>query len=204
MKPTTPDALVRRYLRRLRDELRDLPRDRRQEVLDQVNEHIAESRLAPDVRSTAQVQAMLDRLGDPATLGADARDRFGVPPSRRGPLETLVLLLSCLGPLLVVVPSIFVPFGLVRPWQVVPVIIVGLLWLSRVWRLRDKLVATALLLSAVGLFPVLRVVGFHDTNLPSLVAILLMLVVPFATAGTYLQIRIRRLTAPAPAGFATG
>jgi acyl-CoA reductase-like NAD-dependent aldehyde dehydrogenase len=41
MKPTTPDALVRRYLRQLRAELAPLPADRRQEVLDQIGEHIA-------------------------------------------------------------------------------------------------------------------------------------------------------------------
>lgn len=198
MKPTTPDELVRRYLRRLRDELRDLPPDRRREVLDQIGEHIAVRRSEPDVRSAAEVRAMLDRLGDPAALGADARERFGIPPSRRGPLETLVLLMSCLGPLLVFVPSIFIPFGTVRPWQAVPVVIAGVLWLSRVWRLRDKVIGTALLLGCVGLFLILKVLGFHDVNLPSLVAMLLMLVVPFGAAGIYLQVRIRQLTAVAP------
>ncbi|MFC6015245.1 hypothetical protein ACFP2T_03425 [Plantactinospora solaniradicis] len=202
MKPTTPDELVRRYLRRLRDELRDLPQDRRREVLDQIGEHIAVRRSEPDVRSEAEVRAMLDRLGDPAALGADARERFGIPPPRRGPLETLVLLLNCFGPLLVLVPSVFIPFGPVRPWQAVPVVIAGLLWLSRVWRLRDKVIGTALLLSCVGLFVMLKVLGFQDVSLGSLVALLLMLVVPFAAAGLYLQIRIRRLTAVTPAELA--
>lgn len=202
MKPTTPDELVRRYLRRLRAELRDLPPDRRREVLDQIGEHIAVRRSEPDVRSEAQVRAMLDRLGDPAVLGADARERFGIPPSRRGPLETLVLSLTWLGPLLVLVPSIFIPFGAVRPWQAVPAVIAGLLWLSRVWRLRDKLIGTALLLGCVGLVVILKVLGFRDVNLPSLFAVLLMFVVPFAAAGLYLRIRIRQLTAVAPTELA--
>ncbi|MBF9131265.1 hypothetical protein I0C86_20200 [Plantactinospora sp. S1510] len=203
MKPTTPDELVRRYLRRLRAELRELPPDRRREVLDQIGEHIAVRRSEPDVRSAAEVRAMLDRLGDPAALGADARERFGIPPPRRGPLETLVLLLSWFGPLLVLVPSIFIPFGMVRPWQAVPVVVAGLLWLSRVWRLRDKLTGTALLLGCVGLFVILKVLGFQDVNLPSLVAVLLLLVVPFGAAGLYLQIRLRHLTADTTAELAT-
>ncbi|MEO3818283.1 hypothetical protein [Plantactinospora sp. B24E8] len=37
---------------------------------------------------------MLDRLGDPAVLGADARERFDIAPRRSGPLEATVLLVG--------------------------------------------------------------------------------------------------------------
>ncbi|AVT36518.1 DUF1700 domain-containing protein [Plantactinospora sp. BB1] len=204
MSPSTPDALVRGYLRRLRAELAPLPADRRQEVLDQIAEHIAVRRAEPDGQSLAEVRAMLDRLGDPATLGADARERFGVPPRRRGPLETLVLLCCGLGPFLVLVPAVALPFGPVRPWHVVPVAVAALLWLSRFWPVRDKLAATAMLLGCAAVFVLLDLAGFRDTGLGSLALLLVALFVPFGAATCYLAIRTSRLGgAAAPAGLGT-
>ncbi|MGI5145891.1 DUF1700 domain-containing protein [Plantactinospora sp. CA-294935] len=203
MKPTTPDALVRRYLRQLRAELAPLPADRRQEVLDQIGEHIAVRRSEPDGRTLAEVRAMLDRLGDPATLGADARERFGVPPRRRGPVETLVLVCAAAGPFLVLVPAVLLPFGSVRPWHVVPVAVAALLWLSRLWRVRDKVVGTALLLGCVAVFVLLDLLGFQDTGLNSLALLLVALFVPFGAATCYLAIRMSRLGATVPPSLGT-
>ncbi|GIG85447.1 HAAS signaling domain-containing protein [Plantactinospora endophytica] len=202
--PTTPDTLVRRYLRRLRAELAPLPADRRQEVLDQIGEHIAVRRAEPDVRTLAEVRAMLDRLGDPAVLGADARERFGVPPRRRGPLETLVLVCCGLGPFLVLVPAVAVPFGAVRPWHVVPVAVAALVWLSRFWLIRDKLAATAMLLGCVAVFVLLDLLGFEDTGLGSLALLLLALFVPFGAATCYLALRMSRLSTVVPARAGIG
>ncbi|MEQ4300889.1 hypothetical protein ABNF97_05760 [Plantactinospora sp. B6F1] len=199
MKPTTPDALVERYLRQLRAELAPLPADRRQEVLDQIGEHIAVRRAEPDGQTVAEVRAMLDRLGDPVTLGADARERFGVPPRRRGPVETLVLACAATGPFLVLVPAVLVPFGTVRPWHVVPVAVAALLWLSRLWPVRDKLVGTALLLGCAAVFVLLDLLGFQDTGLGSLALLFVALFLPFGAATCYLAIRMSRLTTAAPA-----
>ncbi|MDW5328656.1 HAAS signaling domain-containing protein [Plantactinospora sp. KLBMP9567] len=203
MKPTTPDALVRRYLRQLRAELAPLPADRRQEVLDQIGEHIAVRRSEPDGQALVEVRAMLDRLGDPATLGADARERFGVRPRRRGPVETLVLVCAVAGPFLVLVPAVLLPFGSVRPWHVVPVAVAALLWLSRLWRVRDKVVGTALLLGCAAVFVLLDLLGFQDTGLGSLALLLVALFVPFGAATCYLAIRMYRLGAAVPPNLGT-
>ena len=82
---TEADALILRYLQgRLEAELRDLPANRRQELLDEVGEHIAAARAALDPETEAGVRTMLERLGDPADIAAEARERFGVqrPPAR--------------------------------------------------------------------------------------------------------------------------
>jgi uncharacterized membrane protein len=45
---TEVDALILRYLQDLEAELRDLPANRRQELLDEVGEHIAAARATLD------------------------------------------------------------------------------------------------------------------------------------------------------------
>jgi Protein of unknown function (DUF1700) len=69
---------VGEYLRRLQREMRDIPSQRRDEILSEIEEHINE-RLSelPDA-SDANVRNVLERLGDPEDIAADARDRFGV------------------------------------------------------------------------------------------------------------------------------
>jgi uncharacterized membrane protein len=81
---TEADALIHRYLQELEGELHDLPANRRQELLDEVGEHIAAARAALDPETEAGVRTMLERLGDPAEIAAEARERFGVqrPPAR--------------------------------------------------------------------------------------------------------------------------
>jgi uncharacterized membrane protein len=75
---TEADALVLRYLQDLESQLGDLPANRRQELLDEVGEHIAAARADLDPETEARVRSLLDRLGDPADIAAEARDRFGV------------------------------------------------------------------------------------------------------------------------------
>ena len=95
---TEVDALILRYLQDLEGELRDLPANRRQELLDEVGEHIAAARAALDPETEAGVRTMLERLGDPADIAAEARERSGVPspPTRpatpRLEIAALVLL----------------------------------------------------------------------------------------------------------------
>ena len=84
---TEVDALILRYLQDLEGELRDLPANRRQELLDEVGEHIAAARAALDPETEAGVRTVLERLGDPADIAAEARERCGVqrPPAGRPP-----------------------------------------------------------------------------------------------------------------------
>ena len=81
---TTTDRLVEDYLDRLEDELADLPRAKRRELVDEIEAHIAEGRTHGD--SEAQVRTLLDRLGEPSEIADEARDRFGIAPrgSARG------------------------------------------------------------------------------------------------------------------------
>jgi uncharacterized membrane protein len=72
-QPDTTDQLVRSYLHAVEHALADLPEDRRRELLGDLSDHIAAERAALDPPTEAAVRAILDRLGDPATLAAEAR-----------------------------------------------------------------------------------------------------------------------------------
>jgi hypothetical protein len=124
---TEADPLILRYLQGLEVELHDLPANRRQELLDEVGEHIAAARADLDPETEAGVRTMLERLGDPADIAAEARERFGVqaqPPRPATPwLEVVALVL-------LVIPFIGWVVGVV------------LVWLSRLWTTRDKLIGT--------------------------------------------------------------
>ena len=78
---TGTDALILRYLQDLEAQLKDLPANRRQELLDEVAEHIAAARAGLEPETEAGVRTVLERLGDPAEIAAEARERFGVPPA---------------------------------------------------------------------------------------------------------------------------
>ena len=115
------------YLRRLDDELHDLPRARREEILGEIREHIAEA----DPVTEAELREVLDRLGDPEDIAADARERFGTPRGpRMGAQEIFALLLMTIGSFL------FPVIG----W----IIGIALLWGSSAWSRRDKWVGTLL------------------------------------------------------------
>ena len=76
----TPDKLVERYLKHLEVELDDLPRDRRREIVDEIAGHIAEARAGLEHETEADVRNILEHLGDPVEIAADARERFEVQP----------------------------------------------------------------------------------------------------------------------------
>jgi hypothetical protein len=124
---TKADSLVDRYLKDLEAELADLPANRRRELLDEVGEHIVAARATLDTETEAGVRTVLERLGDPADIAAEARERFGVPvPVARQAsprLEAIALVL------------LVIPF---LGW----VVGVVLIWVSRLWTTRDKLIGT--------------------------------------------------------------
>jgi hypothetical protein len=123
----TGERLVDDYLDRLDDALADLPRAERREIVEEITEHIAVARveLAPD--DEAGLRALLDRLGDPRQIAADAHGRSAPAQTRRGWQETLAIILLLGGGFVAGVG-----------WFVGVV----LLWLSPVWTLRDKLIGT--------------------------------------------------------------
>jgi len=131
MHPPTR-TLVDDYLDRLEVELADLPAARRRELVAEIEEHIAEAQAELDDPTEADVLTLLDRIGDPSDIAAEARERLDlVPPQqpRRRRLEIVALV--CLLP-----GSLLFPIG----W----IVAIVLVWLSDVWTTRDKWIATLL------------------------------------------------------------
>lgn len=126
---TTQYPETERYLQRLDRCLRDLPRAQREEIMEEVRTHIEEELAVAS--SDAHVRNILDDLGDPEMIAADARTRFDVAPRKAGTLEGFAIAGLLVG-------------GLILPfvgWFVGVV----LLWISRVWTTRDKLIGTFVL-----------------------------------------------------------
>ena len=139
---TTPDKLVERYLKHLEVELDDLPRDRRQEIVDDISGHIAEARAGLEHETEADVRNILDGLGDPAEIAEDARERLDVhAPARVSPYKAGWIEVGAL--VLLLVGGLILPF---LGW----LIGVLLLWLSNAWNVRDKIIGTVLVPGGLG------------------------------------------------------
>lgn len=158
MNATAADQLVARYLARLQAALRDLPAARREELLEQqVSEHIATARAELGAQaSEAKIRTLLERLGDPAAIAAEAghgSDQPVEPPrARPGWLEVAALVLLPIGGIVVPVLGWFVG--------------VALLWTSQRWSVRDKLLGTLVVPGGLALPLAL---GLFTTSLESCV-----------------------------------
>jgi hypothetical protein len=139
------DQLVATYLKRLDAELAGLQRARRREVVQEISEHIAEARSQLETQTEADIRTLLDRLGDPAEIAAEARERFGVRERKPGWLEIGALIMLLLGGLILPVIGWFV--GVV------------MLWSSELWTTRDKVIGTVLVPGGVGASVGLAVFG---------------------------------------------
>jgi uncharacterized membrane protein len=122
---TAPHAteIINGYLARLEAEAADLLQTERRELIDGVREHLAEARAAMPDETDADLLNLLDRLGDPAELAAEERERLNLPtsePARVGLLEIGALVLT---------PLVW-PIGVI------------MLWTSSAWNARDKLIGT--------------------------------------------------------------
>jgi uncharacterized membrane protein len=124
------EQAVKEYMHDLEAELRDLPRSRRQELLGEIHEHIDSALADSPALEEAEVRNVLDRLGDPADIAEEARQRFGVPKARSGALEIAALILLVIGGIILPVVGWFI--GVI------------LLWSSRVWTTGEKLAGTLL------------------------------------------------------------
>jgi uncharacterized membrane protein len=119
------DELVGRYLRRLRHEARALPRRERAELLSQIEEHLREA--VPPGAGEAEVRMVLDRLGDPEDIVSEEVERLGLPDRNAGGVEVFTVVLLFAGGFLIGIG-----------WIVGAV----LLWSSRAWSVREKLIGT--------------------------------------------------------------
>lgn len=142
------DPLIKDYLQRVRNVGRQLPRDSRDELVAQLEEHLRDA--APSGSSRADVAAALDQLGDPEEIVAEESRRLGIAPARAGAREWWAI------PLLLVGGVILPVIG----W------LVGayLLWTSRVWSLRDKLLGTLVLPGGWIAVPVVILTGSSAQN----------------------------------------
>ena len=184
------DALVDRYLTDLEAELRGLPANRRRELLDEVGEHITAARAALDPETEAAIRTVLERLGDPADIAAEARERFGVQAEPARPTIPW-LEVATLATLVLVPVTIWLDMAMVIPllgWLVG----LALLWRSRRWTTHDKRSGTLLALGAGAL----GVVALASPLM--LLGSLLFLALTLATV-IYLASRLRAHLAAMPA-----
>lgn len=117
---------VGEYLRRLQRSMGDLPAERRDEILSEIEEHIAEDLAERPEATDADVRNALERVGDPADIAAEARRRFGIKPARRSWTDPAAIILLLIGGFTIV------------GWFVGVV----LLWISDTWNTRDKIIGT--------------------------------------------------------------
>ena len=115
---------VGEYLRRLQRSMADLPAERRDEILAEIEEHIAED--LAERATESDVRNVLERLGDPADIAAEARERFGIKPTRRSWTDPAAIILLLIGGFTII------------GWFVGVV----LLWISDAWTTRDKIIGT--------------------------------------------------------------
>jgi uncharacterized membrane protein len=130
------ESLIHDYLKELKRELRGLPRHRRRRFLKEVQTRVAAARSSLSAESEAEIRRMLDRLGHPADVAAEAHD-FARRPVRRSALEDGALTL--LSPLVILV-AVFVAPVLLLGWVVGAI----MLWLSRAWTAGEKLMGMTL------------------------------------------------------------
>jgi uncharacterized membrane protein len=136
---------VDEYLRRLQRSMGDLPAERREEILAEIEEHIAGLLAETPQPTEADVRNVLERVGDPDDIAAEARERFEIHPTRPRTraswTDTATVALLVLGSLMLVLVAR--PEGLVVAW----VAAVVLLWISDVWSTGDKVRVTLVVLA---------------------------------------------------------
>jgi hypothetical protein len=114
------------YLRRLQRSMSDLPAERRDEILAGIEEHIAENLAERPAATDADVRNILERVGDPAEIAAEARQRLGIKPASRTWTDPAAIILLLVGGFTII------------GWFVGVV----LLWISDAWNTRDKIIGT--------------------------------------------------------------
>jgi hypothetical protein len=131
-----PRGTVERYLHDLEEELRDFPASRRRELLEEIREHIGEALAEMPENEEAGVRNVLERVGEPAVIAEEARERFGIRRVKPGIREILTLILLPIGGFLWVIG-----------WVVGAILLAS----SNVWTSREKVIG--LLVVPGGLLP---------------------------------------------------
>jgi Co/Zn/Cd efflux system component len=171
----TPDSLIKDYIKQLEKELKDLPRERKRELVGDITDHIEARRAELSLEDEAAVAALLDSLGEPRDIAAEARERLGASSTTTSRTHDSYALL------LIVLGSAFVPvFGWIAG--------IVLLWTSTTWTRIDKIVGTVLVPGGLGLALYLwadYLISDPGTSSWYVSLLVLLSVVPFVT-GAYL------------------
>jgi hypothetical protein len=146
---STADTLIDDYIKRLNRELAGFPRARRRELVDEISEHIADARADLESENEAAIRTLLDRLGDPEDIAAEARERFGARPKGSG-WDVVALIMLLVG-------------GVILP-MVGWIIGVVLLWVSETWTTREKLVGTIIVPGGLALPVFLLTFGAYSES----------------------------------------
>ena len=125
MTTTTLHPLAADYLDRLEHAARRLPRGERRELVSEIEAHLDEATDAS--MSDAEALTVLDRLGQPEDIVEAQRPTAPGPSGRRGTREWAAIFLLLFG-------GFIFFFGWIAG--------VILLWSSRAWNTRDKLIGT--------------------------------------------------------------
>jgi hypothetical protein len=128
MTTTTMHPLAADYLDRLEHAARRLPRGERRELIEEISAHLAEA-TEPGM-SDAEMLTVLDRLGDPEDIVDAQQPDEPYRADRRGLHEWAAIFLLLFGGFLFFVGWFA---GLI------------LLWSSRAWNTRDKLIGTLII-----------------------------------------------------------
>jgi HAAS domain-containing protein len=125
------DQLVDRYLSQLDRALGGLSTSRRHQIVEEISAHIGQSRALLDHDDEAGVRALLDRVGDPEAIAAEAgMSEVSTSSRRRDAWVPWLLLFGAL-------PGV-ASWVLTVGWFVG----IGFLWSSRAWKVRDKFLGT--------------------------------------------------------------
>jgi hypothetical protein len=127
MNSTDTDRLIEDYLRRLDHAAAHLPRTRRAELVADIRGHIDTALPQEQAGGEAAVRNVLDRLGPPEDIVEAAQPPTPEADQRAGKLEIAALI------------ALVIPF---IGWGVGAVLVFA----SRVWSRRDKLIGAGLLL----------------------------------------------------------
>jgi len=128
MSTSTLHPAVAEYLQKVRRAGRDLPRERLRELLADLEEHLSAE--IPADASDEQARESLERFGEPREIVDAERPESGARHERRGTREWAAIFLLLFG---------FAAAGI--GWLAGVI----LLWSSRAWTVRDKVIGTLFL-----------------------------------------------------------
>ncbi|TJZ42231.1 hypothetical protein FCH28_35025 [Streptomyces piniterrae] len=182
----TDHPLVKKYLAAVARETAGLSPERRNELLADLEEHIAVALAEESASGDDEIRAVLARLGDPRTIAATALgEELPAAPASRGRTLGPLVLLAASGPLTVFAPPLGVPALIGAIWW---------LWSAPQWRNRDKVIGTV-----AALVPLLFLVsqwvvpaGTLNFGLGAFLPVLLAVPALPTAAGVYLLRAARR------------